>query len=57
MVFCVWAIDNYYPTGADDLKGVYASEDDARAAAAAIARGDVDGCTWDRVFYTCVEVE
>ena len=28
-VYCVWAYDNYYPTGPGDLKGVYTSHKEA----------------------------
>ena len=31
VVYCVWAGDNYYPTGPGDLKGVFFNEEDADA--------------------------
>ena len=28
-VYCVWAYEQYYPTGPGDLQGVYASHEEA----------------------------
>lgn len=30
IVYCVWAGDNYYPTGPEDLKGIFEDKADAR---------------------------
>lgn len=35
-VYCVWAYDNYYPTGPNDLKGVYLTEEAAEIKAKTI---------------------
>lgn len=28
-MYLVWAYDNYYPTGPDDLKGIYSTQEEA----------------------------
>lgn len=28
-MYLVWAYDNYYPTGPDDLKGIYSTREEA----------------------------
>ena len=38
-VYCVWAYDNYYPTGPNDLKGVYLTEEAAEVKANALIAG------------------
>lgn len=38
-VYCVWAYDNYYPTGPNDLNGVYLTEEAAEVKANALIAG------------------
>ena len=50
-VYCVWAYDGYYPTGPDDLKGVFFTREQAEKYLAEIVAGDY---TYD---YMHVETE
>jgi hypothetical protein len=52
MVYLVWAYDNYYPTGPDDLKGVYSNLEDAEKAAEKLKKPEGQWMIYDHVVVT-----
>ena len=53
VVYMVWAYDQYYPTGPNDLKGVFTRREDADALYDKLH----DGKEYDHVELTCEELK
>jgi hypothetical protein len=57
MVYLVWAYDNYYPSGPNDLKGVYSNLEDAEKAAEKLKHPEGQWMIYDNVAVTSKAIQ